>query len=904
MALRVHPALPPGTRPLASVTVTSERNRIPLPRARLLSSAHSLAAASPFRTDFCATPPGAARAPSRRRRAWRAAAAAGAGEADAGTSPLVTAAGDGAVRAGERQWRGRGAGGGGIPHTKGAFDSPRRFAKKFARTTLPGLTAHSPPFPLPIPPFPPLRSPPHVQASFAHLSQAEWRARRAPTGCQRRVSHTLGSLPLARLRRGGECNQRPRTTRPSSGSAQPGGAGAVRTALLHHANSAPCRSPPPISPLLPTPPPISPLLPTPPPISPLLPTPPPVPSLPVSATRSGLFRSPVSGGVESATSAHGLPAPAVAVRNLVEQAQYAQLCSIMSRGRWGGERGQGGQGVGWKSVGSGQRKGIGGKGSPTRAAPHRGGADRTYPWLSGLANTNLHLGPTFLIPPTFPCHSLPSPFLPDPVFLLSPLGMHSRNLQSDPRCTVVVQIPGWSGLANARATIFGDLYPLPPSQQIPGWSGLANARATIFGDLYPLPPSQQEWARGFYVKRHQHGAAQQWGNFHFYRMDTICDIYFVGGFGTVAWIDVADDIYFVGGFGTVAWIDVAEYVAATPDTVATNHVEHTLQVITAEGTHSVLTVTAEGTHSVLAVTAEGTHSVLTVTAEGTHSVLTVTAEGTHSVLTVTAEGTHSVLTVTAEGTHSVLTVTAEGTHSVLTVTAEGAHSVLTVTAEGTHSVLTVTAEGTHSVLPGEAEREHTVVRRGPSELARSSPQQAIDDASSLSQIIVVELNDRLGAELGAVLAGSSPQQAIDDASSLSLIIGAERLAGGGTEGGAGRELNDRLGGELRAVLAGSSPQQAIDDASFISIDSKGVDIRVRHGTQTPSTQCQQQRPHTLAPMPSHSPPKHPIHPLQFHVQRLSFTTSDAVDSLPAAEAALRRILACPSLVLPNGTPLL
>ncbi|GJP84736.1 hypothetical protein CLOP_g14795 [Closterium sp. NIES-67] len=206
-----------------------------------------------------------------------------------------------------------------------------------------------------------------------------------------------------------------------------------------------------------------------------------------------------------------------------------------------------------------------------------------------------------------------------PIFLLSPLGMHSRNLHSDPRCTVVVQIPGWSGLANARAT--------------------------IFGDLYPLPPAQQEWARGFYVKRHQHGAAQQWGNFHFYRMDTICDI------------------YFVGGFGTVAWIDVAEYVAATPDPVATNNVDQTLQ-----------------------------------------------------------------------------------------------------------------------------------------------------------------------------------------------------------------GLNDRLGGELRAVLAGSN-SQPIDDASFISIDSKGVDIRVRHGTQ-------------------------------FHVQRLSFTTSDAVDSLPAAEAALRRILASPALALPSASPLL
>ncbi|CAI6002420.1 unnamed protein product [Closterium sp. NIES-65] len=365
---------------------------IPLPPARLLSSAHSLAAGSPFRTDLCATPPSAARAPPRRRRAWRAAAAEGAGEANAGAAPLVSAAGDGAVRAGEWQW----------------------------------------------------------------------------------------------------------------------GRGGVA----------------------------------------------------VSATRSGLFRSPVSGGVESATSAHGLPAPAVAVRNLVEQAQYAQLCSIMSRSHH-------------------RRKG--------------------YPFGSLVDFTTDADGREPRVPALSTGHAFAQPAV----------GPALHRGGADPR----VERP-------------------------------CNARATIFGDLYPLPPSQQEWARGFYVKRHQHGAAQQWGNFHFYRMDTICDI------------------YFVGGFGTVAWIDVAEYVAATPDTVATNHVEHTLQ-----------------------------------------------------------------------------------------------------------------------------------------------------------------------------------------------------------------ELNDRLGADLRAVLAGSSPQQAIDDASFISIDSKGVDIRVRHGTQ-------------------------------FHVQRLSFTTSDAVDSLPAAEAALRRILACPSPVLPNGTPLL
>jgi hypothetical protein len=28
------------------------------------------------------------------------------------------------------------------------------------------------------------------------------------------------------------------------------------------------------------------------------------------------------------------------------------------------------------------------------------------------------------------------------------------------------QIPGWSGLSNARVTIFGDVYPLPADEQV------------------------------------------------------------------------------------------------------------------------------------------------------------------------------------------------------------------------------------------------------------------------------------------------------------------------------------------------------------------------------------------------------------------------------------------------------
>ncbi|KAM1512945.1 hypothetical protein ACFX1Z_024439 [Malus domestica] len=195
-------------------------------------------------------------------------------------------------------------------------------------------------------------------------------------------------------------------------------------------------------------------------------------------TRAGLFRTPISGGVQSATSAHGLPRPALAVRNLMEQARFAHLCTIMSR------------------------------------MHHR---RQGYPFGSLVD------------------------FAPDssghPIFSFSPLAIHTRNLLADPRCTLVVQIPGWSGLSNARVT--------------------------IFGDVYPLPEHEQEWAHKQYIAKHQQGPSQQWGNFYYFRMQNI------------------SDIYFIGGFGTVAWVDVKEYEALQPDRIAVNGGEQNLKELNA-----------------------------------------------------------------------------------------------------------------------------------------------------------------------------------------------------------------------------------------------------------------------------------------------------------------------------------
>ncbi|XP_019429794.1 PREDICTED: uncharacterized protein LOC109337303 [Lupinus angustifolius] len=196
------------------------------------------------------------------------------------------------------------------------------------------------------------------------------------------------------------------------------------------------------------------------------------------SSRAGLFRTPISGGVQSATSAHGLPKPALAVRNLLEQARFAHLCTVMSR------------------------------------MHHR---REGYPFGSLVD------------------------FAPDPmghpVFSFSPLAIHTRNLLADPRCTLVVQIPGWSGLSNARVT--------------------------LFGDVYPLTEDQQEWAHKQYIAKHHQGPSQQWGNSYYFRMQNI------------------SDIYFIGGFGTVAWVDVKEYETIQPDKIAVDGGEQNLKELNA-----------------------------------------------------------------------------------------------------------------------------------------------------------------------------------------------------------------------------------------------------------------------------------------------------------------------------------
>jgi hypothetical protein len=44
-------------------------------------------------------------------------------------------------------------------------------------------------------------------------------------------------------------------------------------------------------------------------------------------------------------------------------------------------------------------------------------------------------------------------------------------------------------------------------------------------------------------------------------------------------ISSRSDIYFTGGFGTVAWVDVKEFENAQPDNIVANGSEQTLKVV-------------------------------------------------------------------------------------------------------------------------------------------------------------------------------------------------------------------------------------------------------------------------------------------------------------------------------------
>ena len=131
--------------------------------------------------------------------------------------------------------------------------------------------------------------------------------------------------------------------------------------------------------------------------------------------------------------------------------------------------------------------------------------------------------------PGFPFGSLMPYGLDDherPIFLISTMAMHTQNLQSDPRASLLV------------------------TQADAGGDPLGASRVTLMGNVLAIPEPEVAEARKLYLARHDN--SKYWVDFEdfsFYRMELV-------------------DVYYVGGFGVMGWISSLEYGQAQADPLA------------------------------------------------------------------------------------------------------------------------------------------------------------------------------------------------------------------------------------------------------------------------------------------------------------------------------------------------
>jgi putative heme iron utilization protein len=113
-----------------------------------------------------------------------------------------------------------------------------------------------------------------------------------------------------------------------------------------------------------------------------------------------------------------------------------------------------------------------------------------------------------------------------PLFLISSMAMHTQNLESDPRGSLLIMQPGWSG------------------------DPLAAGRLTLMGEARRVPDADARAARERYLARHER--ARYWVDFEDFAL----------------WRLEVADLYYVGGFAAMDWVTAADYLAAAPDPLA------------------------------------------------------------------------------------------------------------------------------------------------------------------------------------------------------------------------------------------------------------------------------------------------------------------------------------------------
>lgn len=105
-----------------------------------------------------------------------------------------------------------------------------------------------------------------------------------------------------------------------------------------------------------------------------------------------------------------------------------------------------------------------------------------------------------------------------PIFLISNMAMHTQNLQADPRASLFVA-------------------------QVAEGDPLGTARATLVGDVLPVPEDEASQARQRYLSRYENSRSWvDFKDFGFFRLQPL-DIYYVGGFGVMGWVTAEDYQY-------------------------------------------------------------------------------------------------------------------------------------------------------------------------------------------------------------------------------------------------------------------------------------------------------------------------------------------------------------------------
>ncbi|QDV21904.1 HugZ family pyridoxamine 5'-phosphate oxidase [Aureliella helgolandensis] len=113
-----------------------------------------------------------------------------------------------------------------------------------------------------------------------------------------------------------------------------------------------------------------------------------------------------------------------------------------------------------------------------------------------------------------------------PLFLVSSMAMHTKNLKADARCSLFVTAP--------------DAH-LDP---------LGAGRMTLLGSAEPVPSEELAADRAAYLAAHENAKYYvDFADFSFWRLNP-------------------SELYFVGGFGVMGWIEAADFERAVPDPLA------------------------------------------------------------------------------------------------------------------------------------------------------------------------------------------------------------------------------------------------------------------------------------------------------------------------------------------------